>query len=100
LLKRGQLVTSVKCSQGGYLLTRLPHEMTVFEILAAVEQSLFEKTEETVAEKAEPIELALQHAVFGPLDEAVKLSLSRLTLRELVAEAEKNRLEQSYMYFL
>jgi Rrf2 family protein len=100
LLKRGQLVTSVKGSQGGYLLTRLPQEITIFEILASVEQSLFEKTETTIAEKAEPLELAMQTAVFEPLDEAVKSSLSRLTLRDLVAEAEKNQLSQSYMYFL
>lgn len=100
MLKRDQLVTSVKGSQGGYLLTRFPQEITIFEILSSVEQSLFEKTESTIAEKADPLELALQTAVFEPLDAAVKLSLSRLTLQDLVTEAEKNQLSQSYMYFL
>lgn len=45
LLKRGGLVTSVKGAQGGYLLARMPRQISAYDILSAVELSLFEPAE-------------------------------------------------------
>ncbi len=41
LLKQGEIVTSVKGSQGGYKLTRHPNQITVCDILSPIEAALF-----------------------------------------------------------
>ena len=76
LLKRGELVTSVKGAQGGYLLSASPGQISVLDVLTAVETGLFDKTEDTVAEKAPEIEFAMRERAFQALDDAVSASLS------------------------
>lgn len=100
LLKKGGLVISVKGSQGGYQISRSPREITVYDILSAIESSLFDNAEETVAESSQAYEKALHSLVFNKLDEAVKLSLNSITLDDLVKEAEKNSVGQSNMYYI
>ena len=52
LLKRANLVISVKGAQGGYKLSHSPKEITAREILESIESSLFETTDLTVKESA------------------------------------------------
>lgn len=100
LLKRGGIVTSVKGAQGGYLLTRMPRQITVYDVLSAVEQSLFESAEETVSQKAHEIDAAMKTLVFDTLDSAVKAALQKVTLYDLVGEAEKQKQGQALMFFI
>ncbi len=100
LLKRGRLVISVKGAQGGYMLSREPSRISVYDVLSSVESSLFETAEETVAEKAPEIEAALRFSVFENLDKSVKDSLSAVSLADLVSEAEKQSLERSLMFYI
>lgn len=100
LLKRAELVTSVKGAQGGYQLSRMPAQITALDVLAAVELSLFEKTDDTVAEKAPQIEAALRSAVFDELDGAVRDMLQKITLEDLAFEAEKNQSENAFMFYI
>ncbi len=100
LLKRGGLVNSVKGAQGGYLLTRMPRQITAYEILSAVEVSLFETPEETVSKKAPEIDAAMQQLVFSTLDDAAKNALQQTTLYDLVHEAEKHKTDQGLMFFI
>ncbi|KPU46177.1 HTH-type transcriptional regulator CymR [Oxobacter pfennigii] len=100
LLKRGGLVNSVKGAQGGYQLSRVPQEITVYDILTAVELTLFERTEETVSPGFPEIETALRRSVFDPLDDAVKTALQGITLYDLADEIEKYRTDQGYMFFI
>lgn len=100
LLKRGGIVTSTKGAQGGYLLSRKPGQITVFEVLSSVEDSLFERTQETVPEKAADVENALRIAVFDPLDRAVSGTLQELTLSDLVNEAEKYKDKHEIMFYI
>jgi Rrf2 family protein len=100
LLKRGGLVTSVKGAQGGYQLTRTPRQITAYDILSAVEQSLLENTEDTVSEKAPEIDAALKALVFDTLDEAAKTALSGTTLYDLVHEADKHKQDQGLMFYI
>src|SRR5690606_1073070 len=60
MLKRGDIVRSVKGAQGGYQLVRPPEQITVLDVLSAVETSLFETVEDTVPEKAPEIEAAMR----------------------------------------
>jgi Rrf2 family protein len=100
LLKRGGIVTSVKGAQGGYQLARNPRQITVLDVLSAVELSLFEQAEETVKSKAPEIEAAMRVSVFDVIDGAVKNTLENITLSDLVNEAEKHRTDQGFMFFI
>lgn len=100
LLKRGGLVHAIKGSQGGYSLSRLPSEITVFDVLSSVELSLFEEAEPTVQEKAPDVDMAMRRLVFNKLDRTIRDLLSRITLSDLVAEAQDYQDSQSPMYFI
>ncbi len=100
LLKRGELVTSVKGAQGGYLLSRSPNLVSVMDVLSAVETGLFDKTEDTVAETAPEIEFAMRDCAFQALDDAVSAALSQVTLEDLVLASEKHKGEDAAMYYI
>lgn len=100
LLKRADLVLALKGAQGGYKLSRPPQEISAYEILQALEQSLFDKTEESVSQKAEEIEKAMQNLVYTTLDSAVETALQKVSLYDLVSEAEKQREDSGFMYYI
>jgi Rrf2 family protein len=100
LLKRGDIVTSVKGAQGGYMLTRMPRDISVYDVLLTIESSLFEGAEPTVESKAPQIDSAMQSLVFRPLDEAVKAALVKISLDDLVHEAEKHNAEHGLMFYI
>lgn len=100
LLKHGGIVTSIKGSQGGYQLARPAKKITVYDILSSVETSLFESVEETIKEKSPEIETAMNLLIYDSLDNAIKTTLQKTTLYDLVTEAEKYRSNQSFMFFI
>jgi Rrf2 family protein len=100
LLKKAELVFSSKGSQGGYKLSRMPREITVLDVLSAVEVSLFEQTHDTVPEKAPEIEKALKDSIFVLLDRIIIKTLKEITLAELVSEAERHKKDQAMMFYI
>jgi Rrf2 family protein len=100
LLKRGDLVSSIKGSHGGYKLTKGPESITVYEILASIETAIFEKVKETVKIKANEIEIAMQVCAFEPLDKVVKETLEQLTLKQLLEESKKHLEDEEYMFYI
>lgn len=100
LLKRGRILKSVKGSQGGYQLARMPQHITVLDVLSAVELSLFEPTENTVLKKAPEIEIAMRSATFEKLDHTVKNTLSQITLNDLLGEVEKHKADNELMFYI
>lgn len=100
LLKRGDVVFSVKGSQGGYVLTRPPRGISVYDVLSAVETSMFEATEATVEPKAPEIDAAMGSLVFNALDAAVKAFLEQITLEDLIQEIEKENAKQGLMFYI
>lgn len=100
LLKKAELVTSIKGSSGGYQLSRSPGKITAFDILNAIEITLFETTEETAIEKAPHINKALNSLIWDELDETVKEFLNSITLSKLMTEAVKNQKGNDFMYYI
>lgn len=100
LLKRADIVVSTKGPQGGYQLMRKPCDITAFDILSAVETSLFEKTTETVSEKALNIEKTMHLIVFERMDTTIKDFLTSITLADLVGEVEKYTSDENYMFYI
>jgi len=100
LLKRGGIVTSTKGSQGGYQLARTPREITLLDVMSAVELSLFEPSEESVSEKAPEIEEAMRLVAFDKMQVAIQNVMEKVTLNELVTEAQKHKQGNGYMYYI
>ena len=100
LLKRARLVDSINGSQGGYQLARAPKDISVYDILAAIELALVEPAAATTAEKQPALDQALKTMVFQPLDEAIRQSLGQISLAAVLAEAEKQLPPDNLMYFI
>ena len=100
LLKRAELVLAAKGAQGGYKLTRDPKEISAYEILRALEQSLFEKTEESVSKQANDIEQAMQKCVFSVVDSRVEEALEQVTLEDLTTEVENHKQSDELMFYI
>lgn len=100
LLKRAGLVTAIKGAQGGYQLAKEPQNITVYNVLSAIEYSIFEKAEVTVAEKATEIEQAMQKSAFDVLDNAIEKTLKSITLRDLVNDAKSYKTDNSLMFYI
>ncbi|PKM84024.1 MAG: Rrf2 family transcriptional regulator [Firmicutes bacterium HGW-Firmicutes-11] len=100
LLKRANLLSSTKGSQGGYRLSLPPDKITLEHILRATEASLFEPTERSVPVDTLSIELAMEEKIWNPLDRAIAVTLGNITLAELVTDVEKRQLGNDFMYFI
>lgn len=100
LLKRAELVFAAKGAQGGYKLSKDPQTINSYEILRALEQSLFEKTEESVAKQANDIEQAMQKNVFSVVDDSIADALKNVTLDDLVNEVEKQKQTDGFMFYI
>lgn len=100
LLKRAGIVTSIKGPQGGYLLAKAPRDISVYDILSALEIALFEKTEPTVPKSSGDIEKAMQEMVFEKMDDSVAQSLTDLSLDDMVHQIETYRNDKNYMYYI
>lgn len=100
LLKRGELVTSVKGAQGGYQLARPARLISALDVLSAVETTLFDKAEDTVAQRSPEIEFTLRADVFDPLDSAVASALRTISIEHLVLAAERRRGANAGMFYI
>lgn len=99
LLKRAGLVNSVKGAQGGYQLSRTAAEITAYDILHAVELSLFEKPEDINLGQAPAIEETIKLSVLNALDDTVKNTLQKLSLSSLAEEADAKQ-SNGFMYYI
>ncbi len=97
-LRRGEVVGSIKGSQGGYYLTRAPKEITLYDILHSVEQGLFSENDATVDKTSQNIERALVEMVYTPMKEGLEKMLTSITLADISLEAQGE--EGNYMYYL
>lgn len=101
ILRKNGLLTSTKGAQGGYKLAKDPGDINIYQILSVLEQTLFEKTENSFDDTQPFYEEALQETVFTPLDEAVKKKLSSITLKMLVDQVnEKTASSTNFMYYI
>ena len=100
LLRSGGIVLSTKGAHGGYRLAKPARDISVFDILSATEASLFEKTDETVPASNEAIEKAMRDTVFDVIDNSLKEVLARISLEDILNQAEKYKTGDNYMYYL
>jgi Rrf2 family protein len=100
LLKRAKLVLSIKGSQGGYQLARKPRNISAYDILAAIELSLVEETASSTNGKVAALDEALEAIIYQPINEALRETLRKVSLADVLMETEKKRQDESMMYFI
>lgn len=100
LLKRADLVISIKGSQGGYKLSKSLEDITVYDIMKAIEVSLFEKTGRTVSDNVIEIDNIMENFIFEKLDNAVYDQLSIIKLSDLVNEVKKQSKGDNLMFYI
>lgn len=100
LLKRANLVESTKGSNGGYQLARPADMISAYDIIFAIEQMLFEQTKKSLKDSAENIERAMQKLIFEEVDNAIAESLKKVSLYDLVVEAQKSIDDDNFMFFI
>ncbi|MCB1322401.1 MAG: Rrf2 family transcriptional regulator, partial [Leptospiraceae bacterium] len=86
ILKKNSLVSSVRGSDGGYRLARSPHEISVFEILQALEGDL------SITDKSDPAWGKEQGVFWEELESQMRrmleVPLTDFSARSKAAEAE------------
>ena len=97
LLKRADLVKSVKGAQGGYRLAKEPRNITACDVLSTIELSLMEEAGKATESMPE-YDRAINAVVYAPLDEAVKKSLSAVSLEDIATAVDREG--ESLMYFI
>lgn len=100
LLKKAELVISIKGSSGGYKLNRPSKEITACDILNAVDLSLFETTDKNISDKASYISQALDEILWKEFDNTIAKYFNGITLYELADASSKNQVGKEIMYYI
>lgn len=100
LLKRANIVTSLKGSQGGYKLALSPDKISVGDIARAVENSLFEKTEKAIDKDSDPINAAMNSLIWEPLDNSISSTLDNINLKTLIDYTKGLEEKENLMFFI
>ena len=88
-LRRNRLVDSVRGPGGGYTLARTPTEITVAEIIRAVDESL-DATQCGGRENCREDERCMTHELWSTLNDKMYEYLRSVTLAELVETQRRN----------
>jgi len=97
-LKGAGLILSIRGAHGGYVLSRAPEEIRLFEIYQVLEgdSSLVECVHDrTVCDR---VTTCVVSRVWGGLSSMVEVNLKSITLKDLVTDAEKLTAQMTPIY--
>lgn len=98
-LRKAGIVNSIKGAGGGYKLARAAEEITVREVLEALEGE-FSIIDRVAGEEWDEIQEAIEELVWSRIDTTVNTFLEQKTLK-MLAEEYKKKLEYStQMYYI
>ena len=102
LLKKAKLVGSVRGAQGGYFLTKPPEDITIGEILRALEGSLAptDCTCEKNAVQCALGERCVTKSVWERIRDGINEVVDNITLDELMEEYEQMTKQNSDIYYI
>lgn len=100
LLRKADLVHSTKGSSGGYKLSKAINKITVYDILYAIGETIFEENKKSLSEGAKNIEKAIDQLIFKKSDQAIRNFFKQITLSDLLYEAEKNKDDENIMFYI
>lgn len=91
ILRKAGIVNSVKGPCGGYLLAKQPAEITIKEVLDALEGSFSIIDGERDIRKNDAIQAAIESLVWSQIDKQVNDFLDKRTIADLVVEYHQLR---------
>ena len=97
-LRRAGIVRSVKGSQGGYLLNDAPENITVADIVKALDGSYLVENELTDGQH-DAVSETIQRLIIDSINKKTEAVFKSLTLADLAQEC-LSRGRQEYMYFI
>ena len=99
-LRKGHIVKSMKGSQGGYFLEREPEEITVAQIVEALEGTydLEDEVDRNSVERGD--QEAIQHLIIDRINDCVQEILEDVTLKDLVDAYEGYQDSVEGMYYI
>ena len=99
-LRKGHIVKSMKGSQGGYFLERDPKEITVAQIVEALEGTydLEDEVDRNNVERGD--QEAIQHLIIDRINDCVQEILKDVTLKDLVDAYEGYQDSVEGMYYI
>jgi Rrf2 family transcriptional regulator, cysteine metabolism repressor len=99
LLKKADLVTSVKGAHGGYRLSRDPKHITIAEVLKTVEPALFESGKPVFHDSAMPLNDVLNDLIIRPLDQAIQKTLEAITVQNILDSYQEHQ-QTGLMFYI
>ena len=99
-LRKGHIVKSMKGSQGGYFLEREPEEITVAQIVEALEGTYDLEDEVDRNNVGRGDQEAIQHLIIDRINDCVQEILEDVTLKDLVDEYEGYQDSVEGMYYI
>lgn len=99
ILRKAGIVTSTKGSNGGYLLKREAKDITVREVLEALEGE-FSIVDRNPMDQQDPLQIAIQTLLWDEIDERVNQLLQTRTLEQLVDEYKQTQDQGVQMYYI
>ncbi|MCY6369868.1 RrF2 family transcriptional regulator [Clostridium ganghwense] len=96
-LKKNALVNSIKGPQGGYVISKGMHQISVGNILRALEGNLHIVTSEDMVN--DKIEECIKNNVWNRINESIDKIVDCITLEDLVFEYNKS-ISEGYMYYI
>jgi Rrf2 family transcriptional regulator, cysteine metabolism repressor len=101
ILRKADLVKSVKGAQGGYVLANNPSNTTVGEILRTLEGNLTVVDDDGSVKNGEKtIENLLTTNVWEKINESINSVVDAITLEDIVNEYRKLNGNQSLMFYI
>ena len=99
-LRKAGIVRSVKGAQGGYMLARAPGELSVGEILTALEGKFSIIDETGNGGQKDLVQQAIQELVWDRINTSVNTYLENTTLEQLVEQYEMLHRDEGMMYYI
>ena len=99
-LRKGHIVKSMKGSQGGYFLEREPEEITVAQIVEALEGTYDLEDEVDRNNVGRGDQEAIQHLIIDRINDCVQEILEDVTLKDLVDAYERYQESVEEMYYI
>lgn len=101
VLRKAGLVKSVKGAQGGYILADLPSNITVGQILRALEGNLSVIDEEEMKNASiQSIQYCINKNVWEKINENINKTVDAITLEDLANEFNKINGNLSLMFYI
>ena len=101
-LKKAELVKSTRGSMGGYVLASPPEQITVGQILRALEGSLapVDCVLETDAHQCDRVDCCVVKGVWTKIRDSVNQVVDSISLQDLVEDYKKANCKEDIAYFI